>query len=558
MPAAPPSPKRFLRWAAGLLLAGAAASPAATHAVPFSVLLPEAERVYLLGSFNGWTASADALMTNDHGVWRKTLSLENGEYAYKFKAEGDRISGAGWRIDWKASRESEDDGKTVNSLLAVPGDLDSFRARQRRAEKTERGIEIPLFYDRYPANEISERPGGYSFAAPLAAPPAGEWILPAFVDDHPLFTVVPLGDAKILAILDRNSAEAPFYNRIHFDRNANRDLTDDPPIDGEAQAAGDRYFYCSFPPVDLEIESGGHRLPYSLRIQAGGVLPETGGGAPDEEQLGHYHFTVFPHCAYLGEFMLEGVGYRIALGDSVANGTFDDQIRLDTNARSSSRQLYAEGDSLYVSTDDRVGGWDGLLLGNHLAIGSRLFDVHLDVPGGKLTLEERTERVGAIEFSGPVESMSMLAASGGQGLMLRRVGARASVPAGVWRLIDYQIAKPDEWGDRWILRASGGRKTPALAVPDRKTVPLAIGEPLRAVVDVSDAARQQAAAGRSLKMDLAILGNAQEIVSDVLRASGTRTQHKLAKRRPNRPAEAAYRIIQPDGERVASGSFEYG
>ena len=69
---------------------------------------------------------------------------------------------------------------------------------------------------------------------------------------------------------------------------------------------------------------------------------------------------------------------------------------------------------------------------------------------------------------------------------------------------------------------------------------------------------RQAAAKGSLRISLSLLGNLKETISDVSRISGTNTQHQLAKRYSNRPEEATYRIVKPDGERIASGSFEYG
>ena len=152
----------------------------------------------------------------------------------------------------------------------------------------------------------------------------------------------------------------------------------------------------------------------------------------------------------------------------------------------------------------------------------------------------------------------MLSASGDDALMLAHTGERAVVPADTWRLLSYQLAKTDEWGDVWILQARGSEDTPSVAVPPNGSAALPLGEPLRASVDIPDYALQQAVAKGSLRMSLAILGNAKERISDLRRATGTNTQHKMAPRDPNRPEAAAYRIIKPDGERVASGSFEYG
>ena len=82
--------------------------------------------------------------------------------------------------------------------------------------------------------------------------------------------------------------------------------------------------------------------------------------------------------------------------------------------------------------------------------------------------------------------------------------------------------------------------------------------PCKPLVNIPDGVLQKAAAGRPLKMDLAILGNAHEIIDGIRHVSGTQTKHKKSKRHSNRPEEAAYRIIKPDGELIASGSFEYG
>ena len=559
MPRAPTIPPAAIRWAAGCFLSSVLAASAAIHEVAFSCLLPEADRVYLLGSFNEWKTSDDALMANDGGVWRKSLSLAEGEYAYKFKAEGPRIDGDGWRRDWKAPRETRNDRGPGNSLLAVPGDLDVFRARQRPAERTERGIEIPLSYDRHPDEPSSFRPSGYSFGAPVPKRPEGKWKLPAFADATPLYVQLPLGEAKALAVLDRSSPEAPFYDRLHFDRNVNRDLTDDPPIIVEPESNGHGYFHAMTPPIDLEVQTGGNRFPYSMTIRFAGSLPAAGPGENGIVDAGGVHYIVFSHCSYLGEFALDGAGYRLALGDGIPNGRFGDPIRPYADLPAAEERLYSEGDTLYLCAADRVDVWDGQFLGKYLALGSRLFEVHLDVAGGKLVLEERPDRLGTLEFPAPVERMTLQATSGKRdGLMLHRVGRQAQVPAGTWRMLDCQIHKLDEWGAPWTIRATGSRKAPAVEVAENGTASLAVGEPLRTVVDVPERQLRTAAGGGSVRLDLAILGNAGEFIDDVFRSSDVPTKHPTSKRRPDRPAEATYRIVKPDGERVASGSFEYG
>ena len=57
---------------------------------------------------------------------------------------------------------------------------------------------------------------------------------------------------------------------------------------------------------------------------------------------------------------------------------------------------------------------------------------------------------------------------------------------------------------------------------------------------------------------MSLLGNAGERIADLRHISGKLTQHKMSKRAQNRPEEATFRIVKPDGELVFSGSFEYG
>jgi len=63
------------------------------------------------------------------------------------------------------------------------------------------------------------------------APPAGDWKLPKFQSDRPLYGELKLGDGSQLFVLDKAKADDRFYNVLYVDQNDNRDLTDDKPID---------------------------------------------------------------------------------------------------------------------------------------------------------------------------------------------------------------------------------------------------------------------------------------------------------------------------------------
>ena len=60
-------------------------------------------------------------------------------------------------------------------------------------------------------------------------------------------------------------------------------------------------------------------------------------------------------------------------------------------------------------------------------------------------------------------------------------------------------------------------------------------------------------------IELTIVGAGREVITELERVSGDGPSSiEMSARYTTRPKEAAYRITKPDGEIVASGSFEYG
>jgi len=77
----------------------------------------DAERVNLVGDFNGWDPAADPMADeNDDGEWTLFYPLAPGRYAYKFVVDGRR-----WIAD-PTNPDSEPDGfDGRNSIVVVPG-----------------------------------------------------------------------------------------------------------------------------------------------------------------------------------------------------------------------------------------------------------------------------------------------------------------------------------------------------------------------------------------------------------------------------------------------------
>jgi Glycogen recognition site of AMP-activated protein kinase len=84
--------------------------------VTFTLEAPGAQRVALVGDFNGWDAGRSPLAPDADGVrWRLTLPLAPGRHVYAFVVDG------GWRPDPQAARAPEDDFGSPNSVVLVAG-----------------------------------------------------------------------------------------------------------------------------------------------------------------------------------------------------------------------------------------------------------------------------------------------------------------------------------------------------------------------------------------------------------------------------------------------------
>jgi hypothetical protein len=90
---------------------------AATDAmnVTFELHAPDAERVELVGSFNGWKVGTINLDGPDAtGYWTVNLDLEAGRYEYLFLVDGDE-----WVADPSATAVREDGFGSRNAVLQL-------------------------------------------------------------------------------------------------------------------------------------------------------------------------------------------------------------------------------------------------------------------------------------------------------------------------------------------------------------------------------------------------------------------------------------------------------
>jgi 1,4-alpha-glucan branching enzyme len=74
--------------------------------------MPDAKKAYLVGEFNDWDPEADR-MVKRKGTFHKLMSLEPGEYQYKFLIDGQ------WYSDPSGDDQVPNDFGTLNSVVKV-------------------------------------------------------------------------------------------------------------------------------------------------------------------------------------------------------------------------------------------------------------------------------------------------------------------------------------------------------------------------------------------------------------------------------------------------------
>ncbi len=56
--------------------------------VTFEHYAPQAEKVELAGSFNGWDPAQNPLTHDGNGRWKAVVELPEGRYEYRYKVDG--------------------------------------------------------------------------------------------------------------------------------------------------------------------------------------------------------------------------------------------------------------------------------------------------------------------------------------------------------------------------------------------------------------------------------------------------------------------------------------
>jgi hypothetical protein len=425
-------------------------------------------------------------------------------------------------------------------------------------------LDVPLKYEKFAEKRTGFRPYGYSQFGKTTDPPKGEWKLPALKSKLPIYAMSRLGSKERLFILDRQKTDDKFYNRLYFDDNANRNLTDDPIIDGQFKA--EPFFRrVVFPAVNTTVEVEGKSLPYSFipTLYQYNVDSKSELSPKQIDESIYFHLSV--NCCYTGSFELGEQTYQVALGDSNGNGYFNDKLSFQKNVVFAQRTpLYPEGDFVYLTAGDSattgtLSYYDGQVCSDMLWLNGNLFDMSISTPEGKMTLTPSRGKAFPLKLPMEVERLSFCTSATKRSVMAYEPGKEIKVPQGEYRLVSYGTHRKDQKGDLWSLYAVATKESAVAIVNKRAGATLPFGEPYVPVAEIPEWSMQNFRQGaRQVELEFNVEGAGKELITDLSHVSGNLTDIPLSRSSPNRPTEPGYRITKMDGTIVTQGKFQYG
>lgn len=403
---------------------------------------------------------------------------------------------------------------------------------------------------------------------------------PKYSCDQPMKRVALIGSYKYGLVLDSTDLKSHGYDRLYVDFNRNGDLTDDEPLKaGPGPRFGGSYHRSEFPRMTLEVEADGVTFECPFRLSAGMNISENG--------VIDYAWVSLQNAAYReGKITLDDKTHEIVLLDYNSDGSFNGLFRVNESIKMHNDTLYPEsGDMVLIDPDHKAPRYSGYhpsdspdrqYLSNLVNIEGRYYRISVTPSGHQVTIEKADLPMGAVSNSnGPYRAVLF----GEQG-MIKIAGDKdkpVAVPAGEWRLLEYQINLTDapaasqpkstpkprrSLGQRLagILGISGdsgggGSTEPKMTlvgaratskgksvnVAEGKTEVLPFGPPYKpkAVLGWVNAHDKQA------NLNLQIIGSAGEVCESLV-VKG------------NNPPRPSFTIRDKSGELVKKGQFEYG
>lgn len=265
------------------------------------------------------------------------------------------------------------------------------------------------------------------------------------------------------------------YDRLFIDSNGNGRLDDDPPVDTQQRTENTAEFNA----VRVLFKGEDGPIAYHLGFRFYKYSGE------DKRLLAQSAGW------YEGRVKIGDKQRRIELIDGNVNGVFSDQSMNP-----------ADCDRVVVDGDKAGQRY----LGRMLEVDGQLFRIEVARDGAFLKVQ-KAEGIVFGQVRVP-ETISEFAAVGPNGHFVRKpVKGELTLPVGQYRINGWEIDRKDDKGAAWTLSGSGFNETASFSVAADQPATLDIGEPMRGMLQTSEAGsevafslRFQGRTGESIQM----------------------------------------------------------
>ena len=301
--------------------------------------------------------------------------------------------------------------------------------------------------------QINREGRGYRYLNVSTNPPPNVK-LPKF-NSQPYFAqwTTPMDPAGRWLALDRTK-KSGLYDRVYFDTTGNGRLDDKSPV---GTIRSDQYS-AYFEPVRVVFKGEDGPVTYHLGLRF------------SQYSQGDVNFYASSAGSYAGKVDIGGKKRRVELIDENVNGTFNDRGA----EMSDSDCVAVEGDKLSQRH-----------LGKLLEVDGQFYEIEVARDGAFLKLKKAENvELGKVRVA---EAISEFVAFGPNGHFVRKPAkGEFTLPAGKYRIEQWQINRKDDKGAAWELSAYGFNDSARFEAAAAKPVSLEIGEPMRAVMEAQE------------------------------------------------------------------------
>jgi hypothetical protein len=368
---------------------------------------------------------------------------------------------------------------------------------------------------RLPLTSIDKMPD-YKFPKPVCSKPAV-----FYLDD---------GDKKHVFMKDVDKPESKVYNRLYYDSDHDKDLSDEEPIPLDLKVIG-RGYYQQFSVVELDLDAFGHKM-WKFRTTEGSFALD------NERHVNRYkpRMNLQFKDALSGNFTLDDTHYSIDFFDVQTDGNISSITSTNRYRTCDIMRIARKADAPEKEIKSPFGNVPEMLV-----IDNHSFYVKPGPDGKSCTLKEITkEGSGLVNF--PEDTLYTLLKSEQGSVLVSEPEGDIRLPPGKYTAQNVYLMRRDKNGRPWIIRESKRKQTSVTVTADA-TSKIDIGGPFTLACSMRKSRREGFNSYPCISFSDK---NGKGMSTDIIKACWPKA---------TRPT---YKLINSAGDEVRLGKMGYG